>query len=360
MDSSVSISSDSLVIKLREKLCGYHDQNHDSSNFLDNQGESTENKDDSFEQDNHVENTSVRTAVPDDFEEYHEGDKPGEHKEGGPTKTDDPSIDDPPVESSDSSSSPSSSDDGTSSDGSSVPSSDSSMKDYSSLSDTSDGAMTNDISRDSEVSSNAEKSESTLSSSKYETGSDSSTTEADQMEEDSVNATNTPPQSWKVNHPTEYTFDHVVVDKEAFLSAAPMNTASPAVSDSIMLRKILRRRLTGNADGLTNYMAGKQAASFMAYELDTREGGNNSLAYNLMTSGACGGYSELGFRKNQSPKVFSKQVILQQIMLTINDTFQNVGEEYIRKKKQFEKGKHSKGSGIHLNVGWLDIKKAGG
>ena len=202
MDSSVSISSDSLVIKLREKLCGYHDQNHDSSDFLDNQGESTENKDDSFEQDNHVENTSVRTAVPDDFEEYHEGDKPGEHKEGGPTKTDDPSIDDPPVESSDSSSSPSSSDDGTSSDGSSVPSSDSSMKDYSSLSDTSDGAMTNDISRDSEVSSNAEKSESTLSSSKYETGSDSSTTEADQMEEDSVNATNTPTQSRKVNHPT--------------------------------------------------------------------------------------------------------------------------------------------------------------
>ena len=201
MDSSVSISSDSQVIKSREKLRGYHNQNHDSSDFQDNQGESTENEDDSFEQDNYVENNSFQ-AVPDDFEEYHEGDEPGEHEESGPTKTDDLSIDDPPVDSSDSSSSPSSSNDGTSSDNSSIPSSNSSMRDYSSSSDSSDGAMTNDISGDSDASSNSKKSESPLISSGEETGSDSSTTEADQMEEDSVNATNTPTQSRKVNHPT--------------------------------------------------------------------------------------------------------------------------------------------------------------
>ena len=81
--------------------------------------------------------------MPDDFEECHEGDEPREHEVSGPTKTDDLSIADSPVDSSESSSSPSLPNDGKSSDRSSIPSSDSSLRDYSSSSDLSDGAMTN-------------------------------------------------------------------------------------------------------------------------------------------------------------------------------------------------------------------------
>ena len=140
-----------------------------------------------------------------------------------------------------------------------------------------------------------------------------------------------------------------MVDEEAFLSAVPMNTASPAVSDSIMQRKILKQRLTGNANKFTNYMAGEQAAAFMACELDTREGDDNSEAYKLMTLGACGGYSEMGFRTDQSPKAFTKQVILQRIMITINDTFQNLGEEYIRKRSSLRKASTSRGP-VHTST----------
>ena len=47
-------------------------------------------------------------------------------------------------------------------------------------------------------------------------------------------------------------------------------------------------------------------------------------------------------------------------MITINDTFANVEEEYRRRQKQFRKGIRSKGSGLHFCARWLDITKESG